>query len=152
MLDLRADLALGFFGFDVLQRRAGFRPQVSVGIEQAWNCVLRGDCAPAVGFPFAGECEVQAEIGVRMSLCIGRDFGEPGAGNNDAGGRSRMFVECIEAGCVLGVGDGEVVGVDDQQLRVCGIAEAFSDRLCLSCKRQIVSKSTTGMIRGWFCA
>ena len=61
---------------------------------------------------------MKAEIGVRMDLGVVRDFGEPGAGNHDAGGSSRMFVEGVEAGGVFGVCDGEVVGVDDEQLGV----------------------------------
>ena len=105
----------------------GFGPEISGGIEQARNCVFGCDRAPAVGFPFAGEGEVQAEIGVRMSFGVVRDFGEPGTGNHDAGGGGGAFVEGVEAGGVFGVRDGEIVGVDDQEFRVGGIAEALGD-------------------------
>ena len=43
VLDLRADLALGFFGFDVLYGRSGVGPEISIGGEQAGNGVLRGE-------------------------------------------------------------------------------------------------------------
>ena len=38
-----------------------------------------------------------------------------------------LFVEGIEAGGVFGVGDGEVVGVDDEEFRVARVAETFGD-------------------------
>ena len=43
-----------------------------------------------------------------------------------------MFVERVEAGGVFGVGDREVVGMDDEQLRIGRIAEAFGDGFGLS--------------------
>ena len=93
--------------------------------------LLGGDAAPAIGLPFAGEGEVQAEIGVGMSFGVVGDFGEPGTRNHDAGGRDVVLVEGFEAGGVFGVGDGEVVGVKDEQLGVGGIAEALGDGLGL---------------------
>jgi Tfp pilus assembly protein PilP len=57
-----------------------------------------------------------------MRLGVGGDLGEPRAGNHDASGRGGVSVESVEAGSVLGVGDGEVVGVDDKELGIAGIA------------------------------
>ena len=74
---------------------------------------------------------MEAEIGIGMSLGVVGDFGEPRAGNHDAGGSCRAFVEGIEAGNVLGVRDGEVVGVDDEELGIGGIAQALGDCLGL---------------------
>ncbi len=74
---------------------------------------------------------MQSEIGVRMGLGVVGNFGEPWTGNHDAGGSRCVSVESIEAGSIFGVGDGEIIGVDNQKLRICGIAEAFGDRLGL---------------------
>jgi hypothetical protein len=57
-----------------------------------------------------------------MRLGIGGDFGEPRAGNHDAGGRGRVPVEGVETGGIFRVGDRKIVGVDDKKLRVAGIA------------------------------
>ncbi len=113
-------------------RRVG--PEISGGIEQARDFVFGCDRAPAVGFPFAGESQVQAEVGVGMGFGVVGNFGQPRAGNHDAGGGDGMLVERVEAGGVFGVGDGEIVGVDDEEFRVGGIAEALGDGFGL-CER-----------------
>ncbi len=127
VIDLGANFAFGFVGF---QRGHGLRrigPEISGGIEEAGNFVFGCDRAPAVGFPFAGESEVQAEIGVGMGFGVVGDFGEPGAGNHDAGGGDGVLVEGVETGGVFRVSDGEVVGVEDEEFRVGGVAETFGD-------------------------
>ncbi len=43
-----------------------------------------------------------------------------------------MLVEGVEAGGVFGVGNGQVVGVDDEKLGVGRIAESLGDGLGLS--------------------
>ena len=45
------------------------------------------------------------------------------------------LVEGVEAGGVFGVRDGEIVGVDDEQFGVGGIAEALGDGFGLGCGR-----------------
>src|SRR5271166_4032153 len=95
MLNLATNLTFGFFGFDVLLGRFGFLPEVSVGIHETGNFVFRLDRAPSISLPFAGESEVQAEVGVGMGLGVGGDFGEPGAGDHDAGGSHGMSVEGV---------------------------------------------------------
>jgi hypothetical protein len=42
-----------------------------------------------------------------------------------------MFVESLEAGSVFGVGDGQIVRMNDQELRVARIAQPFSNGLGL---------------------
>ena len=110
---LGANLALGFVGLQVADGFGRVRPKISGGIEQTRDCILGCDRAPAVSAPLAGESQVQAEIGVGMGFRIGGNFGEPWAGNHDAGGGDGVTVERVETGSVLGVGDGEIVGVND---------------------------------------
>ena len=43
-----------------------------------------------------------------------------------------MSVERVEAGGIFGVGDREIVGVDDEQFRIGRVAEAFGDGSGLS--------------------
>jgi len=70
---------------------------------------------------------VKAEIGVGMGFGIGGDLSEPRAWDDDAGGSDSAAIEGVEAGCVLGVRYREVVGVDDQELRIAGIAQALGN-------------------------
>ena len=75
---------------------------------------------------------MQAEVGVGMGFRVGRNFAEPGAGNHDAGGGDGAAVECVKAGGVFGVGDGKIVGVEDEELGIARVAEAFGDGFGLS--------------------
>jgi hypothetical protein len=43
-----------------------------------------------------------------------------------------MLVECVEAGRVLGVSDRQIVRMNDEQLRIRGVAETFGNGLGLS--------------------
>src|SRR5256885_16176838 len=66
MFDLCPDFALRFFGFDMGGGGGRFRPKIARRIEQTRNFVFGFHWTPTIGFPFAGECEVQAQVGVRM--------------------------------------------------------------------------------------
>lgn len=68
---------------------------------------------------------MKTEIGVGMGFGVSGDFGDPRAGNHDAGRRCGMLVEGGEAGSVFRVGDGEVVGVDDEKLGFTRMAQTF---------------------------
>jgi len=66
-----------------------------------------------------------------MGLGVGGHFGEPGAGNHDAGGSDRVAIERVEAGTVFGVGYSEVVGVNDEEFGIARIAESLGNGLGL---------------------
>ena len=70
---------------------------------------------------------MQAEISVGMVLGVGSDLVQPGTGNHHAGGSDRVFVESIKTGCVFGVSDREIIGVDDEQFGVAWIAQALGN-------------------------
>jgi hypothetical protein len=119
-LDLGPNFALDFSGFQCAEGLRSVGPEIAGWIEQAGDCVRGCDRAPAVGFPLAGEGQVQAKVRVRMSFRILGDFAQPRTRNDDAGGGDSMFVERVEAGGVFGVSDGEIVGVNDEEFRICG--------------------------------
>ena len=74
---------------------------------------------------------MKAEVGFGMRFGVVGDFGEPGTGNHDAGGGGSVLVEGVEASDVFRVGDGEVVGVDDEEFGIARIAQAFGESFCL---------------------
>jgi len=70
---------------------------------------------------------MDAEVGVRMSFGPLGYFGEPRARNEDAGGRDPVFIEGFEDGGVDGVHHAEIVGVDDEEAGIGGVAEALGE-------------------------
>src|ERR1051326_833840 len=129
--DLGAKFTLGVVGLYGAIHLGSVGPEIALGIEQAGNFVLGFDRAPPISFPFAGEGEVQSEVGVGMALRVVSHFVDPRAGDHNAGGRGGVAVEGIEAGNVFGVGDGEVVGVNDEELGIARVAEALGGGLGL---------------------
>jgi len=115
-LDLGADFTLGFLGLEVADRRKCFRPEVPGGIEEARNLVLGFHGPPPVCFPLAGQGQVQAQVGIGMCFRVGRDFGQPGARHDDARRSHRVLLQRVKAGGILGVRDGQIVGVNNQEL------------------------------------
>src|SRR5258708_40375708 len=112
MFDLCPDFALRFFGLDMGGGGGRFRPKITRRIEQTRNFVFGFYWTPTIGFPFACECEVQAQVGGRMVFGVGSNFGEPGAGHHDAGGSNGILVERVKAGVVQGMGHGKIVSID----------------------------------------
>ena len=70
---------------------------------------------------------MQAEVGVRMSFCVVRNFREPGPRNDDARRRDVTFIERFQTRCVFGVGNREVIRMNDQEFCIGGVAETFGD-------------------------
>ena len=87
--------------------------EIAVGVEEARAGRLRGNGRPTVAGPIRVEGEMDAEVGVGMGFGPLRDFGKPGARNEDAGGSDPVFIERLEDGGVDGVHHAEVVGVND---------------------------------------
>lgn len=69
---------------------------------------------------------MQAQVGVGMGFGVFGDLGEPRARDHDAGGGGSAAIERGEAGLILRMADRQVVGVDDQQFGVRGIAQPLS--------------------------
>jgi len=104
--------------------------EVAIGIKEAGTWGLRRNWRPTVTGPISVERKVHAQVGVGMSLGPLRDFGEPGARNKDAGGSDPVFFERLENGRVYGVHHTEIVGVNDEETRTGGVAEALGERFC----------------------
>jgi len=135
-VDLRADLALDLDGLRIRRNQFLVVREGTGRVEQARNLVRRLDTAPSVRFPLAGEREVQTEICIRVSLCVGGDFGDPGTRHHDACRRDGAVLEPGKACDVDGMGGGEIVRVKNEQFRVGGMAEALSYGFSLRGKRR----------------
>ena len=77
---------------------------------------------------------MKTKVGVGMSFSVDGNLIQPGAGNHDAGGGNGTLVERVEAGGIFGVGNREVVGVEDEEFRVGRVAQALGDGFAL-CRR-----------------
>ena len=124
-------LGVGFRGdirhFGVGGDVGGEQRKIAIGVEEAGAWGLRRNGRPTVTGPIGIEGKMDAEVGVGMSLGPLRDFGEPRARNEDAGGSDPASIEGLEDGGVYGVHHAEVVGVDDEEARIGGVAEAFGE-------------------------
>src|SRR6266436_7144808 len=134
MFDLRPDFVFRFFGLDMGRGCGRFRPKIARRIEQTRNFIFGFYRTPSIGFPFAGEGEVQAQVGVRVVYSVGSDFGEPCAGHHDAGGSNRILVERVKAGGVRGMGLSKIVSMNDEEFRSGRIAQALSDGFILAAR------------------
>ena len=134
-VDLGAELALDLGSSRSRRNSAHLPREGTVRIEQAADLVRRRDAAPAIRLPFAGEREMQAEIGVRMRPGVRGDLGDPRRRHHDARGRDGALVERVEACRIDGMGDGEIVRVENEELRVGRVAESLGDCPGLGLKR-----------------
>jgi len=125
MAEARASVSFSLGGFVVGRCLLGRRVEGSVGLEQARHFVARFDAAPAIGFPFTREREMQSQVGIGMRLGVVGNFRQPGTRHHGAGGRNRAGVQRIEAGRIDRVCDGEIVRMQDEELRSGRIAKAF---------------------------
>src|ERR1700727_2633754 len=58
-----------------------------------------------------------------MSLSVGCHLREPGAGNHDAGGGHGAAFKRVEAGGILGMSDGEIVGINEEKFAIARIPQ-----------------------------
>src|SRR6266481_8609068 len=93
VLNLRAVFAFHFLWLRFLSDVLGQRPERASWVQKGRNLVFGLDRTPAERFPLARQREMQAEVGVRMSFCIVRNFRQPGPRNDDARRRDVTFVE-----------------------------------------------------------
>src|SRR5262245_38440413 len=103
--------------------------KVSIIVNEAGNFVTAGDRSPAVVDALAGKGEVQTEIDVGVRFRVVGGFRKPWAGDHDAGGIDGAGFECLKSGGVHGVRFSDVIGVDDEQLGILGVAKFFSESL-----------------------
>jgi len=86
---------------------------------------LRRDGGPTVAAPVRVKREMDAEVGVGVSFGPLCDFGEPRTGNENAGGSDPVLFEGFDGGGVDGVHHAEIVGMNDEEAGVGGVAEAL---------------------------
>src|SRR5690606_4501946 len=72
--------------------------------------------SPFLRVSFARQCEVKAEVGGRVVAGVFGDFRKPRTGNHEASGGYHPARECPQGRRVLGVGDTNVVSMDNKQL------------------------------------
>ena len=122
----------------------GEEREVAVGVEEAGILGLRGDSGPTIAGPIGVEGEMDAEVGVGMRFGPLSDFRKPRARNENAGGRDPVLFEGFFDGSVDGVHHGEVVGVDDEQPGIRGVAEALRESLAGSRSRLLSETRSEG--------
>ena len=124
-LGVGLDGDVGHFG--VGDNVGGEQRKIAIGVEEAGVWRLGRNGGPAVAGPIGVEGKMDAEVGVGMGLGPLRDFGEPRAGDEDAGGSDPVLIEGLEDGSVDGVHHAEIVGVNDEEARISGVTEALGD-------------------------
>src|SRR3954471_1300688 len=134
MLDLRAQLRIGFLGLSVGSYIGLEQREVAVLVEQARNFIARADGAPAKVCPLAVERKVDTKIGIGMRFRPIRNFWEPREGNQDAGRSYPVVLQRSERRPIHGMVGPKIVGVNDQQPRVGGISEPFLNRFRILCE------------------
>jgi len=72
---------------------------------------------------------MKTEVGVRVCFSVRGDLGHPWTGHHDASGAYGSFLDGVYRSGVLRVRHTDVVGVDDEELGVFGIAEFFGEGL-----------------------
>src|SRR5208282_481832 len=130
-IHLRAQFGLHLGEFCILRDGGGIEGKIPCRVEQAGYLVSWAYRSPAQSRPFAVEGQVNAEIGAGMLFRPARRFWEPRAGNQDAGRSNPSLFESLKGGPVDGMVHAEVVGVNHQQARRGGIAQALLDGVCL---------------------
>jgi len=74
---------------------------------------------------------MQAQVCVCVIFRERSDFGQPGTRHHDASGSNRILVESVKAGGINGMGNGKIIGVDDEEFRIGRVAQAFGYSLIL---------------------
>src|SRR5689334_14390808 len=85
VLELRAQLRISFLRFGMCAHVRLKEGEVAVFIQQTLCFVARADGSPSKVCPLAVERKVDTKVRARMCFRPVCDFGEPGAGNQDAG-------------------------------------------------------------------
>ena len=127
-LDLRPQLALHLAGPGPLGHRGLDEREVAVRIEQAAHPVPGAERSPAKAGPLAVERQVDSEVGIRVAARECGDFGEPRADHENARRCDPAVLERLERGAIDRVRHAEVVGVEDQEAGIGGMAEALLER------------------------
>lgn len=120
------------FGFDVghfcvSDDVFGEERKIAIGIEEAGTFGLRGNGRPAVAGPIGVESEMDAEVGIRMGLGPLGDLGKPGAGDENTSGSDPVIFKGFLDGGVDSVHHAEIIGVNDEETRIGGVAEALGE-------------------------
>src|SRR6266702_6345786 len=135
-VNLRAKLEFDLFWIDF----CGGRPivtKITVLIEQARNFVFRSDRPPAVVDALAGQCKVEAKIELWMGFGVIGNLREPRARHHDAGRVDETGVESLDRCIVQRMSHANVIGVNNQELGIPGIAELFRKRIAVDLRTRI---------------
>jgi hypothetical protein len=111
--------------------------EIAVCVDETGNFVFRSDRTPAVIDAFAGERKVQAEIEIGMRFRVVGDFREPRARHHDAGRVDETGVEGFDGRGIHGMRYADVIGVNNQQLRIAGVAKLFGKRLAVVLREKL---------------
>lgn len=114
-IDLGMHFGLDVGHFGVSDEVGSGQRKIAIGIEETGAFGLSGHGGPAVTGPIGVEGKMDAEVGVGMGFGPLRDFREPRAGDEDAGGSDPMAFEGFFGGGVDAVHHAEIIRVDGEQ-------------------------------------
>src|SRR6202521_144828 len=139
-INLRAKFQLHFLWIDA-GRRCPIVMEIAVLVDQAGDLVFCSDRAPAVVNPLAGQGQMETKIGAGVSLREVSNLRKPRAGHHDAGGIDETRLQSFDRRCVDGMSHAYVVGVNDQDSRVAGEAQFFSERFSVALRVRIEERA-----------
>lgn len=126
-IDLGMHFGLDVGHFGVSDDVGSGQRKIAIGIEETGAFGLSGHGGPAVTGPIGVEGKMDAEVGVGMGFGPLRDFREPRAGDEDAGGSDPMVFEGFFGGGVDAVHHAEIIRVDDEEAGIGRIPEALGE-------------------------
>ena len=124
-VNLRAQFRFHLWHLRVLVNVGSVERKISACIDQTRQFDCATQWPPAQIGPFTRQCQMDAEIGVRMLLHPARHLGKPRARHEDAGRGYPSIFERLKSGAIHCMVHTKIVGMNHQQPRRCGIAQAL---------------------------
>src|SRR5215475_7919403 len=107
----------------MLQQARRIGVKISVWTDDIWNQRSRSHGPPAISVPCRCKREMQTAVGFGMRLRIRGNLCEPRTWHHDGSRSDPLLVEGGKAGHILRMRNSEILGVEDQQLRIGRVAK-----------------------------
>src|SRR5262249_44158283 len=107
----------------MLQQTRRIGVKISVRTDETWNQRSRSHGPPAISVPFGCKREMQTKVGFGMRLRICGNLCEPRTWHHNGSRSDPLLIEGGKACYIFRMRNSEIVGVEDQQLRIGRVAE-----------------------------